>query len=283
VVATNADGSIASRPLILDIPGTRPAAAGRIHLVSIGIDNFADSTAAHPLKFAHKDADDLQAALARDLRRSMPRRQVLEYRLRDSQATGAGVQRLIGTLAAKTRPEDVVIWFVASHGVLDSAAQYAIVLHDWNGQGSGLLGADAILRASRRIPALRQIYILDTCHAGGLDSSVAGLYDARLSVLARNMGLHVLASASATETAIDGYQGNGLFTHSLLAGLAGGAGDSNGDHWISITELADYARDETVRIARLMRHLQRPITLHYGDDIELEKPAPAAAASASAG
>lgn len=274
VVATNADASIASRPQSIELNDAEPARGGRVHLVSIGIDHFTSVAPVHPLGYARKDADDLAAALARALARPAPQLPVLQYRLRDAQASDAAVAQLLARLKKVVQPTDVVIWFIASHGLLDDAGHYAIVLHDWDGRARGLLGADTILRASREIPALRQVYILDTCHAGSLDGTVAGLYDARLSVLARNMGLHLLASAGASEEAIDGYHGNGLFTYALLRGLDGAA-DVNGDHQISVTELADYARDETVRLARLLRQQQRPLALHYGDDIELERIEPA--------
>jgi hypothetical protein len=47
--------------------------------------------------------------------------------------------------------------------------------------------------------------------AGGVDNIVSGLYDARMSVLAKKMGLHIYASAGSVQTALDGYQGNGLY------------------------------------------------------------------------
>ena len=109
--------------------------------------------------------------------------------------------------------------------------------------------------------------ILDTCHAGGVSSLVRGLYDARLAVLARNMGLHVFASASATEEALDGYQGNGLFTHTLLKGLNTSLADKNADKQITVNELGDFARRETMRIARILRHNQEPLLLNFGKDV----------------
>ena len=45
-----------------------------------------------------------------------------------------------------------------------------------------------------------------------------------MSVLAKNMGLHLYASAQATEAAQDGIRGtNGTFTAQLLAGIKGAA------------------------------------------------------------
>ena len=40
---------------------------------------------------------------------------------------------------------------------------------------------------SKKIKSLNQLLIFDTCHAGGVDWIVSGLYDARMSILARQM------------------------------------------------------------------------------------------------
>jgi uncharacterized caspase-like protein len=84
------------------------------------------------------------------------------------------------------------------------------------------------------------------------------------------MGLHIFASASATEEAIDGYQGNGLFTHTLLKGLSGAA-DTDSDKRVTVNELGRYASAETARIARsAFRHAQQPSVMSYGRDWTLQ-------------
>ena len=81
------------------------------------------------------------------------------------------------------------------------------------------------------------------------------------------MGLHIFACASAAEEAIDGHQGNGLFTHTLLKGLRSGAADANGDKQVSVSELGRYASRETARIAQgTFRHAQQPVAMSYGKD-----------------
>ena len=47
---------------------------------------------------------------------------------------------------------------------------------------------------------------------------MSGLYDARMSVLTKKMGLHIYASASDKQATMDCYMGNGLYTHALLKG-----------------------------------------------------------------
>jgi uncharacterized caspase-like protein len=125
--------------------------------------------------------------------------------------------------------------------------------------------------------------VLDTCHSGGLDSKMSGLYDARMSLLAKNMGLHMYASAQATETAQDGIPGtNGTFTAQLLAGIRGAA-PKNAQGEISVMTLGQYAKQKTIEAtqptsgskdakassAKDSKPAQTPVIQHFGLDAGL--------------
>jgi hypothetical protein len=86
------------------------------------------------------------------------------------------------------------------------------------------------------LPTLRNIFILDTCQSGGIAPIVTGLYDSRISVLSKSLGIHILAGAKTEQGAIDNYKGNGLFTHFVLEGLKGAA-DTNNDKQVFILEM----------------------------------------------
>ena len=96
---------------------------------------------------------------------------------------------------------------------------------------------------------------------------VSGLYDARVSVLAKKMGLHIFASASSSEEAIDGFEGNGLFTHTLLTGLNSNKNlDLNLDKKVSLIELGSFSKDQTRKIAKTQNHKQDPLIINFGQD-----------------
>ncbi len=269
VIGFNSAGNLNARPVTRAVTATGTAPAPRIFVLAVGVDRFANAAMAPPLSFAVKDSGDFANALRSRLGSAWRDAPIVLRTLHNEQATRASLTAALEQLQREVRSNDLLVWFVASHGTLDDNAQYGIVLHDWDGRPSetSLFSTARILDASRRIKAFNQFVVLDTCHAGGLSSVVRGLYDARLAVLARNMGLHVFASASATEEAIDGYQGNGLFTHALLKGLNTGAADRNGDRNVTIKELGDYARRETMRIARALRHSQEPLLMNFGKDV----------------
>jgi len=116
---------------------------------------------------------------------------------------------------------------------------------------SSMISSNEIVEISKKIKSLSQLFIFDTCHAGGVDTIISGLYDARMSVLAKKMGLHIYASANSFQEAQDGYQGNGLFTYTLLDGLNNKKeADKNNDKIISLVELGEYAKQTTSEISK---------------------------------
>lgn len=133
-----------------------------------------------------------------------------------------------------------------------------------------MISSNEIVEMSKKIKSLSQLFIFDTCHAGGMDAIVSGLYDARMAVLAKKMGLHIYASASSVEEAMDGYQGNGLFSHTLLEGLNNNRqADRNKDGKVSLVELGDYAKAKTVDISKGLGHVQTPFIINFGKDSSL--------------
>ena len=92
-----------------------------------------------------------------------------------------------------------------------------------------------------------------------------------MTVLARNMGLHMFASASSTQEALDGYRGkNGMFTYTLLEGLDNNrAADINKDGKVSVYELGLYAKEQTAKYSKERNHSQTPVINDFGKDIEV--------------
>lgn len=268
VTGFNADGTLGSRPITLELP-SQPASRPRIFVLALGIDRYRHSKDIPTLRYAVKDAKAFASEMKHRLAKAFPGQAVNIRVLTDGGADLSGVERALVRLRKEMNPGDVFIWFIASHGMLDDDSNYNVVLHDadLDRPGRGVLPAGRIVDWLKQLPALDQLVVFDTCHAGGLDGTVRGLYDARFGVLARNMGLHVLASASATEEALDGYQGNGLFTHSLLRTMNDPASDSNRDRRLSTTELGNYARELTRSIARGMYFNQTPLNFHFGRDM----------------
>lgn len=237
-----------------------------LYILSIGIDKYKDPSVT--LEYAVKDAKDIEASLVKQSA-TIYRPDRIHYEvLKDDEATKTNIRNRIDAISQKIKPADSFILFAAGHGVF-LQNQYYVVTHDYDGtlDSGDLVSSNEIVEMSKKIKSLNQLYIFDTCNAGGVDYIVSGLYDARMSVLAKKMGLHIYASASDKQSALDGYQGNGLFTYTLLDGLNNKhEADRDHDRKVSLTELGEYSRQTTIDISRRIGHQQTPLIVNFGKD-----------------
>ncbi len=187
-----------------------------LYILSIGVNQYKDIGIT--LEYAAKDSKDFTEKILKQSATLYKPENIHIVQLIDTEATKANITGKIAELSQKVNPSDGFILFEAGHGVL-LQNQYYMLTHDYNGSldSSSLISSNEIVEMSKKIKALSQLFVFDTCHAGGMDSIISGLYDARMVVLAKKMGLHIYASASSTQEAMDGYKGNGLFTYRAYA------------------------------------------------------------------
>ncbi|MGV8058169.1 MAG: caspase family protein [Smithellaceae bacterium] len=246
-----------------------PKSEPRLYILAIGINKYRDASI--NLKYAVKDAADIKEKLLRQSATLFKMQNISAELLQDNDATKKNITDRINKLVRIIKPADSFILFVAGHGVL-LENQYYMLTSDFNGHvnENSLISSNEIVEISKKIKSLSQLFIFDTCHAGGVDYIVSGLYDARMSVLAKKMGLHIYASANSIQAAVDGYKGNGLFTYTLLDGLNNNKkADKNKDGNISVVGLGDYSRKMTTDISTHIGHSQTPLIINFGKDYPL--------------
>ena len=159
-----------------EIIANLPAEPRRVVLLSMGINDYAKSANVDNLRYAVKDADDFAKEITATLAAAASDTTFMHIDVRDRDATRERFLRTFDELARALKPADIFIWIVASHGTLDSAAQYGIIPHDWDGKPDprSLVSASEILEALRKLPPLTQFFVFDTCHSGGLNSLARG-------------------------------------------------------------------------------------------------------------
>lgn len=140
-------------------------------------------------------------------------------------------------------PQDTTIVFVAGHGINIDEDYYFIPTdgrqRDDRWRRSSLVDWETIQRAVERAKG-RRFMLLDTCHA-------ANAFNPRLEKDAEDARIIVFSATAANNTAAELPElGHGVFTHSLLAGLKGGA-DPTGDG-VRLLALADYVDREVRRL-----------------------------------
>lgn len=242
-----------------------------LYILSVGIDKYRNEK--DNLKYAVKDAGDITDRLLKQSKTLYKPNNIHYELLTNGQATRENITRKIDELSRVIKPTDGFILFVAGHGVL-LQNQYYMLTHDYGGtiNEKNTISSNAIIDMSKKIKSLSQLFIFDTCHAGGVDTIISGLYDARMSVLAKKMGLHIYASANDRQAAIDGYKNNGLFTYTLLDGLNNNRqADKYKDGTVSIAGLGEYSKKMTTSISKQIGHEQTPLIINFGKDSPLYK------------
>lgn len=292
VLGRNSENTLLGLGQTVRFTSTLAKSEPHLWLLPVGIAKFADA-GVRPLASPRKDALDFACFYGgREALKNVgivcnqigyattvfkPSQVHMLEPLFNERATRANILAKLDEIAQKSRPGDTFVWFVSSHGTVDANSVYGIVPFDAKCQdtrcsgATGLISSNDILERSKAIRAMKQLVILDTCHAGGLDNKMSGLYDARMSGLAKNMGLHLYAAATATEVALDGVDAsrNSLFTASLLEGLSGQAIDRNGDGAISVMELGSFAKRRTPETSRSTYPdlvPANPVIQHFGRD-----------------
>lgn len=216
-----------------EMPQRRPP---RLHLLAAGVDHYlhADRFAGEGLTnllYATKDAAAIRDSLAAH---AVPFKGLsTDVVLRDGEVTRAGWRKqladMVDTIAADVTPDDLVVIFLAGHGMNESGRRrgYAYLCHDASFEerggetvpdASSTIGWDD-LRPLASLPC-RKLAIIDTCHAGALAPVKRG---ATARDLQENMVLVLSASADDESSQESDAWQHGAFTKVLLEALAGAA------------------------------------------------------------
>ncbi|MBK9192857.1 MAG: caspase family protein [Crocinitomicaceae bacterium] len=257
-----------------------------LYVVAIGVSNYKDTR--FNLTYPVKDAKDVVAKLNQT---ATMYNQVFTRLLLDEEVTVSGFLALESFFTSCTY-EDVVVIFIAGHGVLNVDFDYFYATHDMNfdsPETSGL-SYDTIHEMLGKIKAYKKLLIMDTCHSGELDKDeiergpepevesggvefrAAGvgvrnkegfgfensleLMQDLFSSTQKGSGATVISSAGGAEYAMESdLWKNGLFTYVLISGLTDLAADSNKDGNITVSEIRSFVN---IRVKELSNGKQIP-------------------------
>ncbi|KPK83542.1 MAG: hypothetical protein AMS27_12540 [Bacteroides sp. SM23_62_1] len=242
-----------------------------LYLISIGVSEYKDKE--FNLNYAAKDATDLAAVLEKQKGRF---RYIHSYKILNENASRENIKGIKNELM-KSKVDDMVILFVAGHGVLDENLDYCFATHDMDflkPADRGLL-YEELEDLLDGIPARKKLMLIDACHSGEVDkeeemymvqevTTKEGLvfrgsmvrYGSKPGIglnnsfelmkelfadLRRGTGAVVISSAAGGEYAMEGEQwNNGVFTYSVIEGIETGNADLNKDGKILVSELQEY-------------------------------------------
>jgi len=251
VLAVPVAGAAQSQTRDLFVSQTTGVGVGSVWGVFVGVSRYQ-----HPgldLTYAHQDAEALYQFYSTQFQGQIPADhfQVLI----NEEAKRGNVLRAIQEVLRRAQPEDLVIIFLAMHGLLDSTGEdLYFMTHDAdpNFPEDDGISRDDVAKQLRRSKAQKIVLLLDACHTGAFSSSnsLVALRGANAVDINRLLGAMgqaqpgraVFSSSSAAEPSREGEQfcgGHGAFTCALLTGLQGEA-DTNRNGLVELRELYDF-------------------------------------------
>jgi uncharacterized caspase-like protein len=251
-----------------------------LYIVTIGVSKYSDNR--FDLNYAAKDAKDVASLFAESKTNYA---NVFSKVLTDGEVTKENIMAL-KSFIKQAKPSDVVIVFIAGHGMLDDQFNYYFGTADIDFDNPSRRGIEysEIEQLLDGIAAMKKILFMDTCHSGEADkdeleltsqnvvesgnvkfrnAGVAvrnkqsiGIYNTSeimkgvFADMRKGTGSTIISSAGAVEFAFEGNSwNNGLFTYCLLQGLKDKAADANHDHQIVLSELQDYIRNKVTELS----------------------------------
>jgi hypothetical protein len=281
------------------------SAARDLYVLAFGVSHYANP--AYNLGYAHKDALDLVDVAKTMAGTGHGFRAVHAQAFVDQQVTvpalGAAKQLLAGA-----RPNDVVVVFVAGHGMYsrDADARYYYLTHEADPARLAETAApfELIEDLVQAILPRQKLLLIDTCTSGDRDDDDAGgggptprarsrgirglvlarsgaspparrgyLLDRNRFIyndLLRRSGAIVLSSSRGTELSFeDDSLQNGYFTEQILRAFTGDVADANHDGLVSPAELSSYVESA---VASATGGAQNPTVDHNNTVVDFAFP-----------
>lgn len=243
---------VSSRSVTAQVQVQRAAgtARGTLHVLAVGV---ADYLHVRPrLKYAGDDARALTSRLSRN--GGVPfGGQVVTRTLTDHDATAATIGRTLAEMAARARPEDTFVLFMAGHGTVVDG-QYHFMPWELTGVDDAAVRQQGLsqqqLRRWLSLLPVKSLLLLDTCRAGAALQRAAGAADeaGAVSTLGRLSQRSVIVASSSDSVALEGYRGHGVFSWVLLDALDRADYDTNGT--VDVSDIAIHARKLVPEITR---------------------------------
>jgi WD40 repeat protein/uncharacterized caspase-like protein len=290
VVAMDADDVLASRGVAARFPVAPRAEAVQPTLWAVvaGISRYQDP--ALQLTYSGKDAVDFGKALelaGATLFEGRVHIKVLSTDSRDTAEwpTRANIEAAFRGVAQAAKSEDVLVVYLSGHGVQASAGKGDELYYLTQDAVAGARADPVVWRDStlsgeelttliKAVPALKQVLVLDTCHAGRLVANllerreVPSSYQRAVERMKDRTGLFVLAGTAADAVSYEASRyAQGLLTYALLQGMRGPA--LREGKFIDVAALHGYAVEEVPRLAEGIGGVQRPLLAAGGASFDI--------------
>ena len=267
ILAYSKDGKIEGRAVSVQVTGSQPTGRPNLYVVAAGISHYMDHSLDDGVTFAEKDAESVAASFKQQEGKGLYGK-VSTVTLPDDRATGTGIRTAVEQAASQVKPGDTFILYLSGHGTNVQAAQdeelkgkegyyfipYDAVYTNLVDLVKKSLSGENIQQLLALIKTNKSLLLLDTCNSGAISGGRGPATEkGNLERIAVMSGRAVLTASN--DTAMDGYQGHGVFTFALIEGLQSAQPDPDGE--ISITRLAEYVQNRVPDLSYEKWHIRQ--------------------------
>jgi len=236
----------------------------------VGISDYEKSS--QNLEFAHRDALELEKQFLKQEGKLYSK--VNTRVLTNKGATERDIRVEMNDFLRLASAEDVIVIFIAGHGVQDNKQNLYLITHDADMKRpyTGMDISKFRDYLDQRPINQKAIFLMDICHAGTVGPRKRGRVTSEdvIKQLSDGTGTIVFASSSGAESSLEDESyggGHGAFTYALLEGLKGQAdleaGDENGT--VTIQELVNYTARKVIQITDGVQHPNIPSMVNVSD------------------
>ncbi len=286
IFVSNEDAKMVSEKRVINLLGVDNRGEGRslevinysdrpdLYILSVGVSNYKNEE--YNLNYADKDAiaiAEVFSSLGTEVYKDVNMQQLM-----NENATKAAVLEAFESLSETVKPKDMVLVFIASHGI-NKEGQFYIMPHDSDLEKitQTLLSWEDIASLLGNLPSNVLVFI-DACKSGQLGVNVTD-YNADNTEAVRQAssdenGVVIMAASTGNEPALESTEWeHGAFTLSLLEGLKAGKADIKEDGTIYLRELDFYISERTIELTNNAQHptTQKPSTISRLTIINLNK------------
>jgi hypothetical protein len=287
VRAENSEGYLLGRGIGVNYrpASIRPSAGEppKLYLLSCGVSDYTGTEI--DLRYAAKDATDMAAALKQGGKSLFGASATKEWLLTDQQSadtlrpTLGNFRRAFEEIGRQAKAQDVVAVYLAGHGInwggqdgdfyyltQDAYTANPDAYNDPAIRQSATISSRELTELFKKIPALKQVLIIDACASGKAGEKMENLLAQRnvpsstlraLDRMKDRTGMHIITGCTADAVSYEANRyGQGVLTYSLLEGMKGAA--LREERFVDVSQWFQYARERVPQLAKEIGGIQEP-------------------------
>ncbi len=286
IFVSNQEAKIVSEKRVINLSGIDARGIGQsldvinysdrpdLYILSIGVSDYKNS--AYNLNYPDDDAISITDVFEKIGAKVY--KNIVSTQLLNDKADKKSILEAFDNLRQKVQAKDMVVVFIASHGINDKG-DFFILPYDTDliQKTKNVVSWKDLTKTLSELPS-NVIVMIDACRSGQLGVNLTK-YGANNTEAMRNAasdenGLVLMAASTGSESAIEAPAwGHGAFTLAILEGIKEGKADIKPDGTIYLRELDFYVSERTIELTNNTQHptTQKPSTISRLSIININK------------